>query len=336
MALDFPASPSNGDTYAAPNGVLYTYDAAAGLWYVGAAGNVNTADIVDGAVTAPKLASDISITTTGNISAVDGTFSGDIDLGSGNIQLNADGTASFGGGDVNVDSSGNVGIGTTSPTQKLHIYDTNNAYLQLTTAGSTQSAFGGFQLIHNGAGDLRANIVQRENAPMTFLTNDIERMRIGNAGKIQIIGNSYLRFDPAEATNGTYLQFTSSQFRIGNDSSGSGNYVYLVPGGTSWVGTSDERFKTGLVEIQDGLSKVSTLRAVTGRYTTDPETESRSFLIAQDVVAVLPEAVDAADPEKLGLRYTDTIPLLVAALKESKERIEALEAKVQTLEGGAS
>ena len=73
MALDFPASPSNGDTYAAPNGVLYTYDAAAGLWYVGAAGSINTTDIVDGAVTGPKLASDIEITTTGGI-----TTTGDI------------------------------------------------------------------------------------------------------------------------------------------------------------------------------------------------------------------------------------------------------------------
>ena len=81
MALDFPASPSNGDTYAAPNGVLYTYDAVAGLWYVGAAGSVNTTDIVDGAVTTPKLASDIAITTTGNVSAVDGTFSGDLTAG---------------------------------------------------------------------------------------------------------------------------------------------------------------------------------------------------------------------------------------------------------------
>lgn len=62
MALDFPASPSNDDTYAAPNGVLYTYDAAAGLWYVGAAGSVNTTDIVDGAVSTAKIADD-AVTT---------------------------------------------------------------------------------------------------------------------------------------------------------------------------------------------------------------------------------------------------------------------------------
>ena len=47
----------------------------------------------------------------------------------------------------------------------------------------------------------------------------------------------------------------------------------------------------------------------------------------------LPEAVDASNPDKLNLRYTETIPLLVAALKEAKERIETLETKVAALEG---
>ena len=50
--------------------------------------------------------------------------------------------------------------------------------------------------------------------------------------------------------------------------------------------------------------------------------------------AVLPEAVDQEGDEigTLSLRYTEVIPLLVAALKESKERIETLEAKVAALE----
>jgi hypothetical protein len=61
---------------------------------------------------------------------------------------------------------------------------------------------------------------------------------------------------------------------------------------------------------------------------------SRSFLIAQDVQAVLPEAVDVMsdDMGTLSLKYTEVIPLLVSALKESKERIETLEAKVAALE----
>ena len=121
-----------------------------------------------------------------------------------------------------------------------------------------------------------------------------------------------------------------------NNSFASG--VVLSAGGTSWGTFSDERRKTDLVEISDGLDKVATLRAVTGRYTYDDATVRRPMLIAQDVQAVLPEAVgnqtaSMDDPtEYLTLNYTETIPLLVSALKDAKQIIEALEARITALE----
>ena len=187
-----------------------------------------------------------------------------------------------------------------------------------------------------------------------------ERMRITNDGRIGIketsflgnvalaIGSSsttnndvYLRNNGTQHLNLSFIQssLTSKAIRAATDdriyvfsNSDTATGVYMAAGATSWTGTSDERAKTDLVEISNGLSKVSSLRAVTGRFSKDPEEVSRSFLIAQDVQAVLPEAVDSTDPDELGLRYTEVIPLLVAALKESKERIETLEAKVAALE----
>ena len=165
-----------------------------------------------------------------------------------------------------------------------------------------------------------------------------ERMRINNAGEIL--------FGTTSTTNGCKLALantnatrkwgfgtigTNTYFAVVDDTTGAG--VQLNAGSTSWSTFSDERLKDDLIPIQDGLSKVSRLRAVTGRYKTDDTGTSRSFLIAQDVQAVLPEAVDVMsdDMETLSLKYTEVIPLLVSALKESKERIEALEAKVAVL-----
>lgn len=109
------------------------------------------------------------------------------------------------------------------------------------------------------------------------------------------------------------------------------NGVYLSGGGTSWTSNSDERLKTNLKPIEDAANKVASLRAVTGRYKTDPETDSRAFLIAQDVQKVLPEAVNVQSDDigTLGLQYTDVIPLLVAAIKELKAELDALKAKVK-------
>jgi hypothetical protein len=107
--------------------------------------------------------------------------------------------------------------------------------------------------------------------------------------------------------------------------------VYLASGTGAWSSNSDERLKTDLKPIENAAQKVSTLRAVTGRFKTDEEGVSRSFLIAQDIQAVLPEAVNVQTDEMgtLGVQYTDTIPLLVAAIKELTARLETLEGKIK-------
>ena len=111
------------------------------------------------------------------------------------------------------------------------------------------------------------------------------------------------------------------------------NGVELGNGATSWATASDERKKDVIENIEDGLTKVNGLRAVIGKYKTETDTR-RSFLIAQDVQAVLPEAVDDSDSDNLALRYTDVIPLLVASIKELKVKVESLEAEITTLKGG--
>ena len=163
-----------------------------------------------------------------------------------------------------------------------------------------------------------------------------ERMRINASGEVAIqtlltlrylgISTGFLGYDPGA---GGATQGIVSVVCRGNDGSGSGAIgVALTRSATSWSTYSDERLKTNLQDIEDGLNKIASLRSVTGRYKTDDQSASRSFLIAQDVQAVLPEAVSQGDDEDatLSLRYTEVIPLLVAALKESKERIETLEA----------
>lgn len=117
----------------------------------------------------------------------------------------------------------------------------------------------------------------------------------------------------AEGSGGAFIIFTD-----GNAG------VYLTYGGTSWTATSDERVKDIIEPITDGLTKVNSLRSVIGKYKTDEEGTRRSFLIAQDVQAVLPEAVDATNPDELGVNYTEVIPLLVAAIKELKAEIDLL------------
>jgi hypothetical protein len=128
---------------------------------------------------------------------------------------------------------------------------------------------------------------------------------------------------------GTFRIYSTPGTNTDVISGGTGG-VRLAPGATSWAAISDEREKTDLNPITEGLEKVASLRAVTGRYVIDDEGTSRSFLIAQDVQAVLPEAVsEGKDEDKtLSLRYTEVIPLLVSALQDAKAEIDSLKARL--------
>ena len=89
---------------------------------------------------------------------------------------------------MRIDSSGNVGIGTTSPQRNLHIHNpisSANTYLQLTSATTGTGSTDGFQLFAYGSGsNTNAAIVQRENAALEIWTNNTERMRIDSSGNV--------------------------------------------------------------------------------------------------------------------------------------------------------
>ena len=260
---------------------------------------------------------------------------------------------------MRIDSSGNVGIGTSSPNARLALSDNIGSPLTISinndsasTSAGTRYAFyyngvlTGYILNQFDGGDFQT--VYASSGISRFLVGGSERMRIAGGGDVRIntttqYNSSLLTVVGNVATSTQYYSGGngSSWWRAGSESTtGSPAYivydannagVYIAYGGTSWNANSDERLKTDLLPIEDAVNKVSTLRAVTGRYKTDKETVSRSFLIAQDVQAVLPEAVNVQNDERgtLGLAYTDVIPLLVASIKELNAKVTALEAQLE-------
>ena len=108
--------------------------------------------------------------------------------------------------------------------------------------------------------------------------------------------------------------------------------VYIAPAGTSWTAGSDETTKENLLPITDAITSVLSLRAVIGNYISDETKTKHPFLIAQDVQKVLPEAVSISPDGKLGLAYTEVIPLLVASIKELKAIIDTQQTRITALE----
>ena len=142
-------------------------------------------------------------------------------------------------------------------------------------------------------------------------------------------GDNGYKMHTVDGGNDFYIRGTTSK-------TASSGGVYLNDFATSWSSASDERQKENIVNITGALDDVATLRAVKANYIWSDTT--RAFLIAQDVQAVLPEAVSIQNKEaeeaeqRLGIDYYQVVPLLVAALKEAKTKIETLEIKVAALE----
>jgi hypothetical protein len=243
---------------------------------------------------------------------------------------------------MTIDPTGNVGIGTASPTTRLRVVSAINDGISVTD-GTVNT------IIYNSTTGL-STIGTTSNHGVQFYTNNSFRAMI-NASGVFLVGTTNAILGSTAASISGVASSGYGPLAMSNPSSPSktwstgpdlnGNYVvfngssegaYIAYTGTSWTANSDERLKTDLMPIENAASKVSLLRAVTGRFKTDEVGTRRAFLIAQDVQAVLPEAVDASNPDKLGIQYTEVIPLLVAAIKELSAKNDALEARLAALE----
>jgi len=129
-----------------------------------------------------------------------------------------------------------------------------------------------------------------------------------------------------------YFQDTSGNNRFSVDSSGNGVFAGNV---TAYGSPSDIRLKENVEVIDNALDKVKQLKGIT--YDLKSDGNRLTGLIAQDLEEVLPEAVYTekdieTEEEHLAIRYGNTVGLLVEAIKEQQEQIEALTAKVKELE----
>jgi hypothetical protein len=186
-----------------------------------------------------------------------------------------------------------------------------------------------------------------------------ERMRIDSGGNLRIgttsaIGSSNERLGILQtntssdiitvrnsgATAGRYwsapyVDTSSTYFIINNDSTG----VKLTHGSTSWSAQSDARLKNITGTYTNALSDIAQIQPVKFTWKDDLTNKAQVGVIAQSVLPVVPEAVEALiipksedETEYLSVRYTELIPLIIASIQEQQTIINDLKARIETLE----
>ena len=198
---------------------------------------------------------------------------------------------------MRIDSSGNVGIGTSSPDSSLHVEKTGTAASITVTTDTNRDAnvyFGDTSSSSQGR-------IQYSNASdsMALHTNGSERMRIDSSGNLLV---------------GT----TSGSDKI---------TVNGTVSATNFNTTSDATLKTNVETLTGSLDAVKSLRGVSFDWIENGGSEVG--FIAQEVEEVIPDVVSTNDQGIKSVKYGNVVALLVEALKEQQLRIEALEAKLE-------
>jgi hypothetical protein len=147
------------------------------------------------------------------------TTTGDLNTG---MWFPAADTIAFSEGGVEalrIDSSGNVGIGTSSPDRVLHLNNSGteqNVRAKFTNGTTGEGASDGFEIGINASNPAEVVLVNYEASPMAFFTSGSERMRVTSGGTLQIAGGG--NDNVGEINMGNTAQ-NASRFQVRHQSS---------------------------------------------------------------------------------------------------------------------
>jgi Chaperone of endosialidase len=261
------------------------------------------------------------------------------------------------------DSSGNLGLGTTSPSQKLTV---SNGAIVAGNSGVVLIGRNSSSFPNPGAGyfQIKTNNEDGENGGITFDTLKTgtltERMRIDSGGNL-LVGTTTSNGDGITLRPRSSGSNTTSAINFNRGSTAATGYPIVFQNGGSDVGyiqmsnttvslvnLSDYRLKENVTPMTGALAKVSALKPVT--YTWKADGSNGQGFIAHELQEVVPDCVsggkDAVEtytdengveqtrPKYQGIDQSRLVATLTAAIQEQqaiitdlKSRIEALEAK---------
>ena len=241
---------------------------------------------------------------------------------------------------MRIDSSGNVGIGTSSPGTKLDVsgnlrFSAANPVIELNN--------GGAQVYSTAANTLQFAIGGG-------IGSAIERMRIDSSGTV-LMGQTT---NPATATlvlkvstgsaNGVNAQITSNTGTSypWSNYNASGTYVggiSCTSTSTAFPTSSDVRLKKNIEDAPSAIDKVLNTQVVSHDWINDDAHVEYGF-IAQDLQKIIPQAViEGTDKEDgsvdmpWGVDYSKIVPLLTKSIQELKAIVDTQAEQIKALQG---
>jgi hypothetical protein len=227
---------------------------------------------------------------------------------------------------MRITSDGNVGIGTTNPSNILQVRkdQTSDTAVVVSNAGTTGATTtmsfvlqesdtpqGWFRRYRDGTGRTEIGYSDILTFSGAVTGTKVEHMRIASGGEVYIAG-------------------TTDQGAYNLQVNGTG-----VWGAGAYVDGSDIRIKKEVKGLQDGLSVIEKLKPVTylyeEKYSKDPNRQVG--FIAQDLMEVLKEkdymkGIVRQGKQIYSVAYQEIIPLLTKAVQELSAELKAIKSKL--------
>ena len=238
---------------------------------------------------------------------------------------------------MRIDSSGNVGIGTSSPSVKLQVQAATNPEFRVTNGTNT------FQLYASTDSTIVMGSV--DNIPVTFRTNATERMRIDSSGRLligqsspfQVGGISFQPFGNGAGSSGNMVVNASGTSNFPNIFQYNGSDIgYITYSNTAvlYVSLSDYRAKENIASISNSGARIDALKPI--EYDFKAGGRTRGFL-AHEFAEVYPDSVvgekDAVDAEgkpkhqAMQSSSAEVMADLIAEIQSLRKRVAQLESK---------
>jgi hypothetical protein len=229
---------------------------------------------------------------------------------------------------IDINASGNVGIGTASPGTKLHVFgvataDTFAAFGPSATGVSSDGlnvGYGGGSL-GVGVGFVNAHSATGTTAKLFLATDGTTRMAIGAGGNVGI----------GTLSPAAQLHTTSTVRFAGVAGCGAG--IQSNASGDLSCLASSRQFKNiaGELAPRVALANIMALRPQTGSYKATPDVPEH-WLIAEEVAAVDPALIGLSDGKPHVVKTQNVVADLVAVVQHQTTLLERQQQRIDALE----
>ena len=275
-----------------------------------------------GSVSSANIANDVTINfADGSASTPSITNNGDTNTGIFFPAADSIGFAEGGAEIARFDSSGNLGIGTTSPGNRLHVQSGSSGASSFDSrfrviaesSGETyftaySNTFCGYRF-HSASTQLGAMdyyvsdnaLVINSSGSLRFGTSNTERMRIDSSGIVMVgtTSSTYvangIRLNPVQDGGNINIGHPSGTpngsvyMGFGLNGTAIGNIQQNGTTGVTYATSSDYRLKENIAPMAGALATVAALKPVTYKWKIDGS-DGQGF-IAHELQAVVPDAV---------------------------------------------